>query len=282
MAIVLLLLGCQILTPDYNDNSIDSINTLYESSKMYYECKIGVREWPDGVLDDPNKSVKECEAEMNYYEELVNNNIPMSDYFNLEEPLSNKETMRYATIGYMLLYIMAYFIMIAALSIPFVFSSNEENSVKVLGVSYAFTFLLNLIIFILGMAFVLKNSSIPVIQQFSTHVVTVKMPIFFLVKAFGIFSASMFMTLLGYFITRNKKARFIKYILTILTYAVFCTLFLLEMGLKSNNYAVIPVTHLQFACNIIPNPIYWIGAIICVIASIGYLVFISHKNKVCS
>ena len=208
MAIVLLLLGCQILTPDYDDNSIDSINTLYESSKVYYECKIGVREWPDGVLDDPNKSVKECEAEMNYYEELVNNNIPMSDYFNLEEPLSNKETMRYATIGYMLLYIMAYFIMIAALSIPFVFSSNEENSVKVLGVSYAFTFLLNLIIFILGMAFVLKNSSIPVIQQFSTHVVTVKMPIFFLVKAFGIFSASMFMTLLGYFITRNKKSRF--------------------------------------------------------------------------
>ncbi len=125
MAIVLLLLGCQILTPDYDDNSIDSINTLYESSKMYYECKIGVREWPDGVLDDPNKSVKECEAEMNYYEELVNNNIPMSDYFNLEEPLSNKETMRYATIGYMLLYIMAYFIMIAALAIPFVFSSKE-------------------------------------------------------------------------------------------------------------------------------------------------------------
>ena len=278
IAAVLLLLGSQTFAANYNDSSIDSYKVLYEEAKMNYECKMGIREWPAGVLEDPNMTAKDYEAKMNYYEELIDNNIPKSDYFNIDEPLHNKETMRHATIGYMLLYIMAFVIIIASLSIPFLYSANEKYAKEIkLGVSYCSVFILNLIVFIFGIAFILKNASTPVIQQFGISTITSTISIYFFVKAFGVLSLSLLMCAVGYVIANSKKNKFLIYLITIMLYFIFCIPFLLEIGLKANNYAIIPITHLQFANNIINNPAFWVGAMVCLVAAFG--LYISQRNN---
>lgn len=279
IAVVLLLLGSQSFTANYEDSSVDSYKILYEEAKMNYECKMGIREWPAGVLEDPNMTAKDYEAKMNYYEELINNNIPKSDYFNIDSPLQNKDTMRHATIGYMLLYIMAFVIAIASLCIPFIYSANEKYAKEIkLGVSYFSVFILNLIAFIFGIAFVLKNASIPVIQQFGTSTITATISIYFFVKALGVLSLSLLMCAIGYVIANSKKKKFLIYLITIMLYFIFCILFLLEIGLKANNYAVIPITHLQFANNIINNPAFWVGAAICITVAFGYALYGRRGN----
>lgn|GEM_PF-1551130 len=279
MAVVLLLLGSQTFVANYNDSSVDSYKVLYEEAKMNYECKIGIRQWPTGVLEDPNMTAKDYEAKMNYYEELINNNIPKSDYFNIDSPLQNKDTMRHATIGYMLLYIMAFVIAIASLCIPFLYSANEKYTKEIkLGVSYCSVFILNLIVFVFGIAFILKNASTPVIQQFGTSTITSTISIYFFIKAFGVLSLSLLMCAFGYAIANSKKNKFLIYLITIMLYFIFCIPFLLEIGLKANNYAVIPITHLQFANNIINNPVFWVGVAICITVAFGYALYGRRGN----
>ena len=282
IAVVTLLLGSQSFAENYKDSSIDSYKTLYEDAKMNYECKIGVREWPAGVLEDPNMTAKDYEAKMNYYEELIDNGIPKSDYFNVDKPLQNKNSMRHATIGYMLLYIMAFVIIIASLSIPFVYSTDDKyNKLLKLGTSYFSVLILNLIVFIFGFAFVLRNASTPVTQQFGTATITTTISIYYFVRAFGLLCLSIFMCTVGYIITNTKNNRFLKYLITFMIYLIFCIPFVLELGLESNNYAIIPITHLQFASNIINSPAFWIGVFVCIVGAIGYASYCRYgKTKI--
>ena len=279
MAVVLLLLGSQTFVANYNDSSVDSYIVFYEEAKMNYECKIGIRQWPAGVLEDPNMTEKDYEAKMYYYEELINNNIPKSDYFNIDSPFQNKDTMRHTTIGYMLLYIMAFVIIIASLSIPFIYSANEKYTKEIkLCVSYCSVFILNLIVFVFGIAYILKNASTPVIQQFGTSTITSTISIYFFVKAFGVLSLSLLMCAFGYAIANSKKKKFLIYLITIMLYFIFCIPFVLELGLKSNNYAIIPITHLQFANNIINNPVFWMGVVVCIVVAFGYESYCRYRK----
>ncbi|MBE5763023.1 MAG: hypothetical protein E7338_02230 [Clostridiales bacterium] len=281
IAIVLLLLGSQTYTTNSDDDSsIDSYKVLYEEAKMNYECKIGIREWPAGVMQDPKMTAKDYEAKMNYYEELMDNNISKSDYFNIDNPLQNKETMRHATIGYMMLYIMSFFVIIAALSIPYVFANDDKHSKLVaLGASYCSVFVLNLIVFIFGIPFVLNNMSAPVIQQFGINTITTTISIYYFVRALGLLCISLLMCTIGSIIANARKMSFAKYLSVFMTYFIFCIPFVLELGLKSNNYAIIPITHIQFANNIINNPIYWIGVIICIMLGICYYACLRFRKQ---
>jgi len=281
IAIVLLLLGSQSYTTNTDDDSsIDSYKVLYEEAKMNYECKIGIREWPAGVMQDPKMTAKDYEAKMNYYEELMDNNISKSDYFNIDNPLQNKETMRHATIGYMMLYIMSFFVIVAALSIPYVFAKDDGHSKLVaLGASYGSVFVLNLIVFIFGIPFVLNNMSAPVIQQFGINTITTTISIYYFVRALGLLCISLLMCTIGSIIANARKMSFAKYLSVFMTYFIFCIPFVLELGLKSNNYAIIPITHIQFASNIINNPIYWIGVIICIMLGMCYYACLRFRKQ---